>query len=161
MSPQHAESTKRQSRDTGFPEPFHSGPNTTLPHPEADLSPNATLSYEDVSAERILKRHRLSFLRKNKRTVSHGTIDPQAEAFNSIVSLSMFDVDAAQKSQQRTGDASSSSLRLSKDGVDSVHSGSKKYDDETPPTSPDVAEHGRGSEHHGRVSGVFKRWKRN
>lgn len=30
-------------RDTGFEEPFSTYCNTTLPHPEADTSPNATL----------------------------------------------------------------------------------------------------------------------
>ncbi|KAK2594407.1 hypothetical protein QQS21_007913 [Conoideocrella luteorostrata] len=153
MSPARKTSTKREPRDTGFPEPFHNGPNTTLPHPDADLSPNATLSYEDVSAERMMKRHRLSFLKKNKRAVSHGVIDPQSEALHSMLSLSMFSTDMGDKHSQQFINMSTTSLRLSKDGGDSVHSSSKK-DEDTPPTSPDVSEHRR-------KSGIFNRWKRN
>lgn len=38
--------------------------NTTLPHPEANLSPNATLGEEDISPERALMRARNSFLKE-------------------------------------------------------------------------------------------------
>ncbi|KAK3399029.1 hypothetical protein B0T20DRAFT_392055 [Sordaria brevicollis] len=51
-------------RDTGFPEPFNGDRNTTLPHPEANLSPNATLGEEDISPERALVRARNSFLKE-------------------------------------------------------------------------------------------------
>ncbi|RKF60818.1 hypothetical protein OnM2_047036 [Erysiphe neolycopersici] len=34
---------KSQRRETGFPEPFCPHRNTTLPHPEADTSPNPTI----------------------------------------------------------------------------------------------------------------------
>ncbi|KAG6009026.1 hypothetical protein E4U21_003357 [Claviceps maximensis] len=145
--------TKSLPRDTGFPETFDKG--TTLPHPDADLSPNATLSSDDVSTERILKRHRLSFLKKNKkRTVSHGTLDPHSEALRSGVSLSRIvssDENSQDSASLRAG-GSSSSLRLSRDGDDSLHSGPKKGDDDTPPTSPDE---------HQRKPGLFNRWKRN
>ncbi|OAA43278.1 hypothetical protein NOR_04645 [Metarhizium rileyi] len=151
MSPPRDVKPKRVPRDTGFPEPFHSGPNTTLPHPDADLSPNAVLSYEDVSEERMLKRHKLSFLKKHKRTVSHGIIHPQSEALNSIVSLSMLDFD--KKNPNQMWGTSTTSLRLSRDGGDSVRSRSKKDDDDTPPTSPDVAENRA-------KSGIFGRFKR-
>lgn len=152
-APPRPSNMKQEPRDTGFPEPFRSGPNTTLPHPEADLSPNATLSYEDVSAERMLKRHRLSFLKKNKRTVSHGTLDPQSEALHSIVSLSTFDADGGKNQSHHFANTSMTSLRYSKDGCDSVHSSSKKDDDDTPPTSPDMPER--------RKSGLYNRLKRN
>jgi len=39
-------------RDTGFPEPFSPDRNTTLPHPEADTSPNATIEGPDIALER-------------------------------------------------------------------------------------------------------------
>ncbi|KAG6038708.1 hypothetical protein E4U41_003842 [Claviceps citrina] len=146
QAPPRVSTTKRVPRDTGFPEPFHSGPNTTLPHPDADLSPHATLSCEDVSAERLLKTHRLSFLKKNRRTVSHGTLDPHTQALHSIVSNPALTADGGKN-------PSTTSLVLSRDGEDSVHSGSKKGDDDTPPTSPDVSEHRR-------KSGLFRRWKR-
>ncbi|OAQ70634.1 hypothetical protein VFPPC_13387 [Pochonia chlamydosporia 170] len=152
MSPPRDRKPKRVPRDTGFPEPFQSGPNTTLPHPDADLSPNAMLSYEDVSQDRMIKRHRLSFLKKHKRTVSHGVIKPETEAFNSMLSLSMLDFDGKHGHQLRS--VSTTSLRLSKDGGESIRSSSKREgDDDTPPTSPDVPEHRR-------KPGLFGRFKR-
>ena len=54
--------------------------NTTLPHPDADLSPNATISQDDLELTNSLKRTRRSFLAKHKRTISHGYISPQMEA---------------------------------------------------------------------------------
>ncbi|KAG6105032.1 hypothetical protein E4U13_008101 [Claviceps humidiphila] len=148
--------SKRVPRDTGFPEPFHKVSNTTLPHPDADLSPNATLSSDDVSPERVLKRNRLSFLKKNnKRTVSHGTLDPHSEALHSIVCLSTMAVAGAEKKHSRSdADSSTPSIWLAKDGDSSVHSGSKKGEDETPPTSPDMSEKQRKPR-------VFYKWKRN
>lgn len=87
-------STSSRRRDTGFPESFCGreypcfqcggftklteipGRNTTLPHPEADTSPNACISQEDIAVSRALTRHRRSFLAKHKRTVSHGLLTP-------------------------------------------------------------------------------------
>jgi hypothetical protein len=67
------------SRDTGFPEPFCGGRNTTLPHPDADLSPNASISADDVPVQHVLHRSRRSFLAKpkHKRTISYGKIVPE------------------------------------------------------------------------------------
>ncbi|EOO02607.1 hypothetical protein UCRPA7_1901 [Phaeoacremonium minimum UCRPA7] len=68
------------SRDTGFPEPFCGNRNTTLPHPDADLSPNASISADDISITRVLSRQRRSFLSsRNKRTISHGLITKEME----------------------------------------------------------------------------------
>lgn len=47
--------------------------NTTLPHPDADLSPNATISADDLSVEQAMKRRRLSMLTKHRRTVSQAS----------------------------------------------------------------------------------------
>ncbi|POR32705.1 Uncharacterized protein TPAR_07121 [Tolypocladium paradoxum] len=141
MSPPKARGTRREPRDTGFPEPFDEGRNTTLPHPDADLSPNATISHDDVAVDRALKRHRLSFLNKHKKTIAHGIISPQMEALQSVLSLSFMDADSANKEPPKLVSASTSSLRLSKDGGESVRS--KRYDEDTPPTSPDVSEHRR------------------
>ena len=52
--------------------------NTTLPHPDADLSPNACISADDVPANRVLHRSRRSFLAKHKRTLSYGKVLPEA-----------------------------------------------------------------------------------
>ncbi|KAK3951231.1 hypothetical protein QBC32DRAFT_167106 [Pseudoneurospora amorphoporcata] len=57
-------STSSKGRDTGFPEPFNGDRNTTLPHPEAIVGPNATLGEDDISAERALMRARNSFLKE-------------------------------------------------------------------------------------------------
>ncbi|KAK4091488.1 hypothetical protein Purlil1_3918 [Purpureocillium lilacinum] len=142
----------REPRDTGFPEPFdehhlHStapaGRNTTLPHPDADLSPDATISHEDVSGERALKRHRLSFLNKRKKTVSHGFINPQSEAlYSGLVMPLMMGIDSSGREPPKLVSRSTWSLRVSKDGGESIRSLRRDGDDEeTPPTSPDVSEH--------------------
>lgn len=149
MSPPRTK-TKRVPRDTGFPEPLI-GPNTTLPHPDADLSPNAMISYADVSVERMIKRHKLPFLKKHKRTVSHGFINPLSESSSSNASMSVLDTDIKNAYQLRS--VSTNSLRFSKDGGESFRSMTKRDDDDTPPTSPD------GSERQ-RKFGLFSRFKR-
>lgn len=53
--------------------------NTTLPHPDANLSPDATISQDDVAIHKVLSRTRRSFLAKYRRTISHGFITPQME----------------------------------------------------------------------------------
>ncbi|KAH7412396.1 hypothetical protein BKA64DRAFT_327914 [Cadophora sp. MPI-SDFR-AT-0126] len=47
-------------KDTGFPEPLSEDRNTTLPHPEADTSPNASIEAPDVDLSRTHTRR--SFL---------------------------------------------------------------------------------------------------
>jgi hypothetical protein len=49
-----------RNRDTGFPEPLSHDRNTTLPHPDADTSPNATMEAPDLNLVRT--RSRRSFL---------------------------------------------------------------------------------------------------
>lgn len=58
-------------KDTGFPEPLSHDRNTTLPHPEADTSPYATLestevdiyrSHSRLSIRRLHSRHKGSHL---------------------------------------------------------------------------------------------------
>ncbi|CZR68373.1 uncharacterized protein PAC_18272 [Phialocephala subalpina] len=52
------------SKNTGFPEPFSEDRNTTLPHPDADTSPNATIEAPDD----LTRTHsRSSFLHRNGR----------------------------------------------------------------------------------------------
>ncbi|KAJ6440480.1 coiled-coil domain-containing protein [Purpureocillium lavendulum] len=144
----------REPRDTGFPEPFNERGNTTLPHPDADLSPDAMISHEDVAGERALKRHRLSFLSKRKRTISHGFINEQTETLYSGLALPlMMGIDSAGREHPQLVSRSTWSLRLSKDGGESIRSSRRDgdYDDETPPTSPDI------SEHRGSKKGLFRR----
>ncbi|KAG9245049.1 hypothetical protein BJ878DRAFT_38877 [Calycina marina] len=44
------------SKDTGFLEPLSPDRNTTLPHPEADTSQNATIEGADSSLEKVHSR---------------------------------------------------------------------------------------------------------
>lgn len=137
---------RREPRDTGFPEPFNDVRNTTLPHPEADLSPNACISQEDVNPDRALSRTRRSFLRKKRRTLNHGRINPTTQAVYSVLSLVNTDAGDNESVIQANPSMSSirpsmSSIRLSKDETDSIVSGVTKHYDETPPTSPDVPSH--------------------
>ncbi|KAK0126906.1 hypothetical protein ONS96_006470 [Cadophora gregata f. sp. sojae] len=59
---QDAPAAERNSlgKDTGFPEPLSIDRNTTLPHPEADTSPNASMSAPDDDLSRTYSRR--SFL---------------------------------------------------------------------------------------------------
>ncbi|AEO63376.1 83f7b988-4477-469b-a237-9940947ac506 [Thermothielavioides terrestris] len=61
-------------RDTGFPEPFCGSRNTSLPHPEANLSPDACITEDDVNPARALLRHRMTFMaRQELRNGSSGS----------------------------------------------------------------------------------------
>ncbi|KAK2021144.1 hypothetical protein LX32DRAFT_271053 [Colletotrichum zoysiae] len=118
-------STKSQAslRDTGFPEPFNGERNTTLPHPDANLSPDAVISQDDINGHRATARTRRSFLQKHRRTISHGVITPQMAALYSQEALveseseAMFDAEGP-------SNASHFSLPVgrphSKDGAESI-----------------------------------------
>ncbi|KAK7419903.1 hypothetical protein QQX98_003090 [Neonectria punicea] len=137
MSPSPTvKSRRREPRDTGFPEPFNDVRNTTLPHPDADLSPNACISQEDISPERALSRSRRSFLRKKRLTTNHGRITPQSEALYSV--LSLVNTDVTDSESIKAISPSMSSVRFSKDETDSIVS---QREEETPPTSPDIPSH--------------------
>ncbi|KAI9172409.1 hypothetical protein HJFPF1_01911 [Paramyrothecium foliicola] len=162
---------RRWSRDTGFPEPLDGSKshickplitrfgsvlhdfiarNTTLPHPDADLSPDACISQEhDVSTERAFKRSRRPFRSRRKRTVSHGFLGPHTEAIQSMMSLSLMEpsvLDSQEVIEEETPKASSptttSSARFSKDGQDSAAS-FRARSDYTPPSSPEPSEQSR------------------
>ncbi|EFX01405.1 hypothetical protein CMQ_6347 [Grosmannia clavigera kw1407] len=68
--------TKPQSRGyyTGFPEPFCGTGNTTLRHPDADTSPNASIGSGDIDVNRVFVRTRRNFLSRHKHTSNHGKI---------------------------------------------------------------------------------------
>ncbi|KAH8785598.1 hypothetical protein F5883DRAFT_515185 [Diaporthe sp. PMI_573] len=84
----HSDTSSRpRSRETGFPEPFCGSRNTTLPHPDADTSPNACISQDDISISRVESRQRRSFRAKHKRTISHGLITPEMEQMYSMVAV--------------------------------------------------------------------------
>ncbi|CAI4215113.1 unnamed protein product [Parascedosporium putredinis] len=81
LSPASTTSSAKFRRDTGFPEPFCGDRNTTLPHPEANLSPDATLEAGDIDASRTLHRTKRSFLakkQKHRNALAYGKIVPTA-----------------------------------------------------------------------------------
>ncbi|RFU77567.1 hypothetical protein TARUN_4649 [Trichoderma arundinaceum] len=150
--------SRRASRDTGFPEPFDQWSNTTLPHPDADLSPNACISHDDLAGDHALKRKRLSFLHrhKHKRNLMHGLIGPQTELVSSVLSLSLsrssssLQIQVTEPSPKLTSPSTASFQ--SKSGSESAES--TKKDDETPPSSPDSI--GRSP----KKSNRFSKWRR-
>ncbi|KAK4451904.1 hypothetical protein QBC34DRAFT_377877 [Podospora aff. communis PSN243] len=64
-----------RERDTGFPEYFHDR-TTSLPHPDANLSPDACLTEDDINISRAEIRHRMSILvgRDRSRALTAGSI---------------------------------------------------------------------------------------
>ncbi|KAK4224868.1 hypothetical protein QBC38DRAFT_446062 [Podospora fimiseda] len=75
--PQSPRQSSIRDRDTGFPEPFCGSRNTSLPHPDAKIGPDACIGEDDVNVTRALLRHRMSFQvqteRRGSRSLSlHG-----------------------------------------------------------------------------------------
>ncbi|RDA87175.1 hypothetical protein CP532_4289 [Ophiocordyceps camponoti-leonardi (nom. inval.)] len=139
--------SNHQRRETGFPEPLDEDRNTTLPHPDADLSPGACISQEEVAIDRALKRHRLSFLHKHRKNTGQGqaSVRHQTDVLDSSLSLSTTMPDAgARNAKGQVPTHSTSSLHLSKEGGGSERSprdgAGSGGDDDTPPTSPDMVE---------------------
>ncbi|KAJ4145183.1 hypothetical protein LMH87_004039 [Akanthomyces muscarius] len=158
MSPSSSVRMARQPRDTGFPEPFGSVRNTTRPHPDADLSPNACIGQDDVHADLVMKRSHRSFLhrsKKHKKTINHGVLSSQLSANPSAISLeptttsnSVQQAATTHESQQHQRPHNNSqpsivetppSPTASKYARDSFATSRRGDDDETPPTSPDDA----------------------
>jgi len=85
--------------------------NTTLPHPEADLSPNASISQDDV-ADGDLAPPKWTFLSRRRRLIHHGMVDRQTNvALNGPLAPSSPDADARSKEGLTLVKASASSLR--------------------------------------------------
>ncbi|KAK4070236.1 hypothetical protein Purlil1_13532 [Purpureocillium lilacinum] len=117
-SPPKAVKPSSRLRDTGFPEPLSNDRNTTLPHPEADLSPspNASISQDDV-ADGDLAPHKWTFLSRRRRLFHHGIVDRQTNAaFNGPLAPSSPDADARSEEGLTLVKASASSLRPPKNG---------------------------------------------
>ncbi|KAK5654874.1 hypothetical protein OQA88_6911 [Cercophora sp. LCS_1] len=49
-------------RDTGFPESFSGERTTSLPHPDAKLGADASLTEDDIAIDKAFIRHRMSLL---------------------------------------------------------------------------------------------------
>lgn len=130
--------------------------NTTLPHPDADLSPNACISHDDLAGDHALKRKRLSFLHRHKtrRTLMHGIIGPQTELVSSVLSLSLSRSSSSLQVGEVAPKLTSPSIASfqSKSGSESAES--TKKEDETPPSSPDSIGHSPKKHHR------FSKWRR-
>ncbi|KAI4863877.1 hypothetical protein F4820DRAFT_358390 [Hypoxylon rubiginosum] len=116
-------SSRRTSRnyDTGFPDAF-SEYTTTLRHPDANISPGACISAEDVDPSRTLQRTRRSILAKHRRMISHGTItqEPnQQQANGSALGLQSGD-SAVDMGDAKPADTNVSIGRSSEDGAESI-----------------------------------------
>ncbi|KAI1140474.1 hypothetical protein F5Y05DRAFT_411526 [Hypoxylon sp. FL0543] len=116
-------SSRRSSRnyDTGFPDAFAEY-TTSLRHPEANVSPGACISAEDIDPSRTLQRTRKSLLGKHKRTISHGVISHdsgQRHSSNSTLALPSID-SAVDMGNLKRVDTNGSIGHSSKDGTESI-----------------------------------------
>ncbi|KAK9782381.1 hypothetical protein SCAR479_00724 [Seiridium cardinale] len=121
--------------DTGFPDLPRT---TTWRHPDANTSPNACISAEDIDPAKALHRHHRHFLsHKYKRTTSHGFITTEMEqdylksqeAFDAADSA--IDLDDGRALVVGDGDA-----RQSKDSTDSIDRADGSLKGGHSPTSP-------------------------
>ncbi|KAK4151744.1 hypothetical protein C8A00DRAFT_45103 [Chaetomidium leptoderma] len=75
--PQSPTQMSLRQRDTGFPEGFCGSRNTSLPHPEANLDPDACITENDVNPARALVRYRMSFMAQRELNSRSSTFDDQ------------------------------------------------------------------------------------
>ncbi|KAI1211728.1 uncharacterized protein F4807DRAFT_399964 [Annulohypoxylon truncatum] len=112
----------RRNYDTGFPDAFAEY-TTSLRHPDANVSPGACISAEDIDASKTLHRTRRSFLARHKRTVAHGIIsNGTTSKRGSRTSLVLPSIDSAvDVGDLKHTDSNGSFGNSSKDGSDSIH----------------------------------------
>lgn len=157
-SPRTSTSTARAKRDTGFPDSCKKRKRnciktkltglivgTNLPHPEANLSPDAVISQDDLTHLEHQKRSRLSFLHRHRRNVpTHGMLSPQMAALHSVLSVASIETSHYEESRRESNGTSKAS------SVGEAKESSTR--DDTPPTSPE------GSEAHPSKSGGLSKW---
>ncbi|KAF4124260.1 hypothetical protein GMORB2_5976 [Geosmithia morbida] len=81
LTPTSVRSRRRlRDHDTGFPETLGGCLTTNLPHPDADLSPNACITCDTIGSEQADIRRQQSMLSKHRRTVSQGSTNTQTSA---------------------------------------------------------------------------------
>lgn len=116
-----------RNRDTGFPEPFCGSRNTSLPHPEANLNPDACITEDDVNPTRALMRHRMSFMnqqeqQERERKLTGSSEDGTLSAFSRLAISSLRNgdlprlaegIDAFLSSNNKDGDSIVSSDGMS------------------------------------------------
>lgn len=111
-----------------------SGRNTSLPHPEAIISPDACITEEDVNPARALMRHRMSFLAQRESVSRSSTLDklglaPEESTLSAFGRLAMNSIRAAELPgldallSSKDGDSVESSDSSSRDPDSPVHRG--------------------------------------
>lgn len=130
-------SSGRPRRDTGFPPSFDGVRNTTLPHPDADTSGNASIGADDIDRQGTVSGQRRSSRYRSKRTLSHGVITPEMERTYSELLLSEAQSPDTEGLAIISSKRSQQSTRGSKDGNASIVSsnGTGMADDEPSPGS--------------------------
>lgn len=111
------------------------GRNTTLPHPEAKVSPDACITEEDVNPARALLRYRMSFMSQQESDSRSSTLQSLGlssgegtfsaigrMAINSIRAAELPGLDAL---LNKDGDSSESSDGSSRDPDSPLHSGAE------------------------------------
>ncbi|KAI0164250.1 hypothetical protein GGR52DRAFT_111953 [Hypoxylon sp. FL1284] len=145
-------SSRRTSRnyDTGFPEAFAEY-TTSLRHPDADVSPGACITAEDIDPSRTLHRTRRSILAKHKRMLSHGTIsqEPNQQLSRGSDLVLPTGDSAIDMGDVKPADTNGSFGRSSGDGAESV-------DGDYSPSAPSADD----AVHEGRQKlKLFRKWR--
>jgi hypothetical protein len=109
-------SSGRPRRDTGFPPSFDGVRNTTLPHPDADTSGNASIGADDLDVQRTVSGQRRTSKYRSKRTLSHGVITPEMERTYSELVLAHAQSPDTEDLTVISSKRSQLSIRGSKDG---------------------------------------------
>ncbi|KAI2473191.1 hypothetical protein F4781DRAFT_224973 [Annulohypoxylon bovei var. microspora] len=122
MSNESGNRPTRRDYDTGFPDAFAEY-TTSLRHPEANVSPGACISAEDIDPSKTLHRTRRSFLARHKHAVTHGIISNGSNSKRTSRStLILPTIDSAvDVGDLKHTDTNGSIGNSSKDGTDSLH----------------------------------------
>ncbi|KAL7623303.1 hypothetical protein AAE478_006984 [Parahypoxylon ruwenzoriense] len=159
MSIQGSKRPTRRDYDTGFPDAFAEC-TTSLRHPEANISPGACISAEDIDPSRTLQRTRRSFLaKKHKHTISHGVLaqypDQKPSNRSSVSILPAID-SAVDVGKVKRSDTNWSIGHSSKDGTESIDF---SINGDSSPSSPIVPDEDDLSSETRRGAKLFRKWR--
>ncbi|KAI1380800.1 hypothetical protein F4677DRAFT_198743 [Hypoxylon crocopeplum] len=146
--------------DTGFPDAFAEY-TTSRRHPEANVSPGACISAEDIDSSRTLQRTRRSFLAKHKRTISHGVITQDShrqQTNHSTLVLPSVD-SAVDVGDVKPVDTNGSIGRSSKDGTESIDRIEFSINGDYSPPSPNVPYEEDLSDDGRHKMKLFRKWR--
>ncbi|KOS21523.1 hypothetical protein ESCO_004964 [Escovopsis weberi] len=133
------------------------GRNTTLPHPEADLSPDACITHDESAGDMMSQQRRrptgLLHRARTRRAAKETLAEPNTgEVFgSSFLSLARPESRSDKDHLHQSFTRSSSATFSSRDGAESI---AERDDEGTPPTSPESERAGKR-----HVFGISK-WKR-